>query len=158
MRKGAKLKLFEPWECVLEPTLKANELNRIEMRMDTFVNVNDMGAYPIKLTKIRIVPKGSLGTANLQIPRFSWVYNAVSADASGVEEVVDAPEALVLVPNPVKAGEVVRLGVSSEVDYTVCSLNGAVVAQGCGTEFSTAGFAPGMYVVNANSVAKLIVK
>jgi hypothetical protein len=59
----------------------------------------------------------------------------------------------------VKVGEVVRLGVSSEVDYTVCSLNGSVVAQGRGTEFSTAGFAPGMYVVKvANSVAKLIVK
>jgi hypothetical protein len=150
----------EPWECVLEPTLKANELNRIEMPMDTFVNLSDMGAYPIKLTKIRIVPKGSLGTANLQIPRFSWVYNAVSADASGVEEVVKSSEALTLSPNPVEAGAVVKLGVTQAVKYTVSALNGAVVARGEGTELSTEGLSAGMYIVNAEglSSARLLVK
>jgi hypothetical protein len=149
----------EPWECVLEPTLKANELNRIEMPMDTFVNLSDMGAYPIKITKIRFVPKGSAGTASLQIPRFSWVYNAVPADASGVENVVSEGETLHLTPNPVNAGEVVRLGVALPVAYTVTALNGAVVANGVGVEFSTEGFTPGMYVVKtANSAAKMIVK
>ena len=150
----------EPWECTLEPTLKANELNRIEMPMDTFVNLSDMGAYPIKLTEIRIVPKGSLGTANLQIPRFSWVYNAVSADASGVEEVVKSSEALTLSPNPVEAGAVVKLGVTQAVKYTVSALNGAVVARGEGTELSTEGLSAGMYIVNAEglSSARLLVK
>jgi hypothetical protein len=149
----------EPWECVLEPTLKANELNRIEMRMDTFVNVNDMGAYPIKLTKIRIVPKGSTGTANLQIPRFSWVYNAVPADASGVESVVAENNTLVLTPNPVNAGAVVRLGVAEPVKYTVRALNGAVVAEGEGVEIATATMSTGVYIVKVgDKQGKLIVK
>ncbi len=149
----------EPWECVLEPTLKANELNRIEMPMDTFVNISDMGAYPIKITKIRFVPKGSVGTASLQIPRFSWVYNAVPADASGVENVVAENNTLVLTPNPVNVGAVVRLGVTEPVRYTVSALNGAIVAEGEGVEFSTAAMSAGVYIVKVgDKQGKLIVK
>ena len=149
----------EPWECTLEPKLVENALNRVEMPMDTFVNLKDMGAYPIKITKIRFVPKDAANTeVTLQIPRFSWVYSSVPADASGVEDVA-ADAALVLTPNPVNAGEVVRLGVAEPVKYTVTALNGAVVAQGEGMEFSTAGFSAGVYVVKVGSVSgKLIVK
>ena len=149
----------EPWECTLEPKLVENALNRVEMPMDTFVNLKDMGAYPIKITKIRFVPKDAANTeVTLQIPRFSWVYSSVPADASGVEDVA-ADAALVLTPNPVNAGEVVRLGVAEPVKYTVTALNGAVVAQGEGMELSTAGFSAGVYVVKVGSVSgKLIVK
>ena len=143
----------------MDPDLTTETMNRLMIPMSAIVDVKDMSTYPLVFKNFYVVLADKKGTSHhIEIKRIAWVYNVIPADASGVEEVVDAPEALVLVPNPVKAGEVVRLGVSSEVDYTVCSLNGAVVAQGCGTEFSTAGFAPGMYVVNANSVAKLIVK
>lgn len=150
----------EPWECTLEPNLKANELNRIEMPMDTFVNLSDMGAYPIKLTTIRIVPKGSTGTANLQIPRFSWVYDSVPADASGLDGVVKENDVLALTPNPVEAGAVVKLGVAKAVKYTIAALNGATVKQGEGVEFSTSGLSSGMYIVtlaNGDS-GKLVIK
>lgn len=143
----------------MDPDLTTETMNRLMIPMSAIVDVKDMSTYPLVFKNFYVVLADKKGTSHhIEIKRIAWVYNVIPADASGVEEVVDAPEAFVLVPNPVKAGEVVRLGVSSEVDYTVCSLNGAVVAQGCGTEFSTAGFAPGMYVVNANSVAKLIVK
>lgn len=144
----------------MDPDLTTETMNRLMIPMSAIVDVKDMSTYPLVFKNFYVVLADKKGTSHhTEIKRIAWVYNVIPADASGVEEVVDAPEALVLVPNPVKAGEVVRLGVSSEVDYTVCSLNGAVVAQGCGTEFSTAGFAPGMYVVKAaNSVAKLIVK
>jgi exopolysaccharide biosynthesis protein len=144
----------------MDPDLTTETMNRLMIPMSAIVDVKDMSTYPLVFKNFYVVLADKKGTSHhIEIKRIAWVYNVIPADASGVEEVVDAPEALVLVPNPVKVGEVVRLGVSSEVDYTVCSLNGAVVAQGCGTEFSTAGFAPGMYVVKAaNSVAKLIVK
>ena len=149
----------EAVDCTLEPTLKENELNTIKVPMDTFINLKDMGAYPIKITKLRIVPKDASGTvASLQIPRFSWVYDSV-ADVSGVEDVENNNNTLMLTPNPVKAGEVVRLGVAEPVKYTVNALNGSVVAQGEGIEIATANLAAGVYVVKVGgSLGKLIIK
>lgn len=151
----------EEWECTVEPTLKENELNRIEIPMDTCVNLKDMGAYPIKITKVRIVPKDASGTeVSLQIPRFSWVYSSVPADASGVECINGEGNVLVLTPNPVKSGTVVKLGVIKAVEYTVCTLNGAVVMQGEGTEFSTVGLSTGLYIVTlkGGDSGKLVIK
>ena len=151
----------EPWECTIEPTLVENAVNRILVPMDTFVNMSDMGAYPIKITKLRIVPKDAAGTVvSLQVPRFSWVYDSVEADASGLDAVEGENQTLVITPNPVEAGAVVKLGVSAAVKYTVTALNGAVVAQGEGVEFSTEGLATGIYVVKVDGGAagKLIIK
>lgn len=151
----------EEWECTVEPTLKENELNRIEIPMDTCVNLEDMGAYPIKITKFRIVPKDASGTeVSLQIPRFSWVYSLVSSNASGLDRVKEGKNELVFTPNPVKSGVVVNLGVNEDVKYTVCTLNGAVVVEGKGKTLSTVGLSAGLYIVtlaNGDS-GKLVVK
>ena len=129
--------------------------------MDTFVNLSDMGAYPIKFTKMRIVPKDASGTeVSLQLPRFSWVYSSVPADVSGLEDIEKEKYMLELTPNPVVAGVVVNLGVSEAVKYTICSLNGAVVLEGVGTEFSTAGLSAGLYIVTLidGKSGKLVIK
>ncbi len=151
----------EEVECTLEPTLNANALNRIEIPMDTFVNLNDMGVYPIKFTKMRIVPKDASGTVvSLQVPRFSWVYSSVPADMSSIESVMKDGEDLILSPNPVNSGAVVKLGVSKSLKYTVSALNGAVVTEGVGTEFSTMGMSAGLYIVTLGNgkTGKLVIK
>ena len=138
--------------------LTANEMNRLAIPMSAIVDVKDMSTYPLVFKNIYVVLSDSKGSSHhVEIKNISWIYNAIPADASGVE-VVKA-DALVLAPNPVNAGEVVRLGVAEPVKYTVTALNGAVVAQGEGVEIATSGMATGIYVVKAgNSTAKLIVK
>ena len=140
------------------PNLTANAMNRLSIPMSAIVDVKDMSTYPLVFKNIYVVLSDAKGsTHHVEIKNISWIYNAIPADASGVE-VVKA-ESLVLAPNPVNAGEVVRLGVAEPVKYTVTALNGAVVAQGEGVEIATAGMATGIYVVKAgNSTAKLIVK
>ena len=88
------------------------------------------------------------------------MYDSVEADASGLDAVEGENQTLVITPNPVEAGAVVKLGVSAAVKYTVTALNGAVVAQGEGVEFSTEGLATGIYVVKVDGGAagKLIIK
>lgn len=143
-----------------DPNLTTETMNRLMVPMSALVDVKDMSTYPLVFKNLYVVLADKKGSSHhIEIKRMAWVYNAVPADASGVENVVSESETLHLTPNPVNAGEMVRLGVPSAVGYTVCSLNGAIVAQGVGSEFSTQGFAPGMYVVKVdNSVAKLIVK
>ena len=154
----------EEWECTVEPILKENELNRIEIPMDTCVNLKDMGAYPIKITKLRIVPKDASGTdVSLQIPRFSWVYSSVSADASSVEKLEVGKETLVLTPNPVNVGDVVKINATECEGYVVNSMNGAEVKRGSGNEFDTRGMVPGLYLVTVKQTGgvktvKLIIK
>ncbi len=151
----------EEVDCTIEPVLKENALNCIKIPMDTFVNLSDMGAYPIKFTKMRIVPKDASGTeVSLQLPRFSWVYSSVPADVSGLEDIEKEKYMLELTPNPVVAGVVVNLGVSEAVKYTISSLNGAVVLEGVGTEFSTAGLSAGLYIVTLidGKSGKLVIK
>lgn len=151
----------EDWECTVEPTLKENELNRVEIPMDTCVNLDDMGAYPIKITKVRIVPKDASGTeVSLQIPRFSWVYSSIPTGASGVECINGESNVLVLTPNPVESGSIVKLGVTKAVKYTVCTLNGGIVKQGEGVDISTEGLSSGLYIItlaNGNT-GKLFIK
>ncbi len=143
-----------------DPELKANEMNRIVVPMNAIVAVKDMSAYPLVFKNFYVVlADKKASTHHIEIKKLAWIYNAVPADASGVENVVSEGETLHLTPNPVNAGEVVRLGVALPVAYTVTALNGAVVANGVGVEFSTEGFTPGMYVVKTtNSTAKMIVK
>ena len=133
-------------------------MNRLAIPMSAIVDVKDMSTYPLVFKNIYVVLSDSKGSSHhVEIKNISWIYNAIPADASGVEVV--KTDALVLAPNPVNAGEVVRLGVAEPVKYTVTALNGAVVAQGEGVEIATSGMAAGIYVVKAgNSTAKLIVK
>ena len=142
------------------PELTENTVNRLLIPMSAIVDVEDMSTYPLTFNNLYVVLSDSKGsTHHVEINKVAWVYNAIPADASGVEDVMTEGASLILVPNPVKAGESVCLSVSEPVKYTVCALNGVVVAQGEGVEFSTMGMSAGMYVVKAGgSVAKLIVK
>ena len=142
------------------PELTANTINRILVPMSEIVDVDDMSSFPITFNNLYVVLSDSKGTSHhVEINKIAWVYNVIPADASGVEEVRTESAALVLIPNPVNVGDMVCLNVDAPVKYTVCALNGVVVAQGEGSEISTAGISAGIYVVKAgNSVAKLIVK
>ena len=142
-----------------EPKLTANSMNRISIPMSAIVDLKDMSTYPLIFKNLYVVLSDKNGTTHhVEIKKLSWVYNAIP-ETSGVEAVEVGECALKLAPNPVKAGETVKLGVSEAVKYTVTSLNGAVVAQGEGVELSTEGLSTGVYIVKVGkSSAKLLVK
>lgn len=141
------------------PELIANALNRVLIPMSAIVDVNDMSTYPLTFNNLYVVLSDSKGTSHhVEINKLAWVYNAIPIDTSGVEHVLNAAT-LIIAPNPVNSGEVVSFDVTEPVKYTVCSLNGAVILQGEGFEFSTSGMSAGVYIVKSgNNVAKLIVK
>ena len=142
--------------CEFSPGLVANTTNRLLIPMSSIVDVNSMSTYPLTFKNLYVVLSDSKGSSHhVEINRIAWVYNAISADASGVETVAQDVESLVLLPNPVEAGAVVKLGVSQAVKYMVCALNGAVVAQGEGTSIDTAGMSAGVYVVTVKDGAKV---
>ncbi len=142
------------------PELTANTINRILVPMSEIVDVDDMSSFPITFNNLYVVLSDSKGTSHhVEINKIAWIYNVIPADASGVGEVRTECATLMLIPNPVNTGDMVHLNVTAPVKYTVCALNGTIVAQGEGSEFSTAGISAGIYVVKAgNDVAKLIVK
>ena len=119
-----------------------------------------MSTYPLVFKNLYVVLSDKNGTTHhVELKKLAWIYNAVPA-TSAVEQVILGGKSLILSPNPVDAGTVVKLGVNEDVKYTVTALNGAVVAQGEGTELSTEGFATGMYVVKVEGLnsARLLVK
>ena len=143
------------------PGLSANTINRLLIPMSAFIDVEDMSTYPLTFNNLYVVLSDSKGsTHHVEINKIAWVYNSVPADASGVIENFQEKEDLILSPNPVKSGEVVNFGVSEPVKYSIYSLSGAVVAQGNGTEFATAGMSSGVYIVKVDGlgVARMIVK
>lgn len=143
-----------------EPKLTANEMNRISIPMSAIVDLKDMSTYPLVFKNLYVVLSDKNGTTHhVELKKLAWIYNAVPA-TSAVEQVILGGKSLILSPNPVDAGTVVKLGVNEDVKYTVTALNGAVVAQGEGTELSTEGFATGMYVVKVEGLnsARLLVK
>ena len=143
------------------PTLVANNVNRVAIPMDKVVNVEDMSSYPLILNKIKFVPGNKKGTTHrVEFREMAWVYNSVPEDASGLIENFKQKENLILIPNPVKSGEVVKLGVTAPTEYSIYSLSGVAVAQGKGVEFSTEDMSAGFYLVKVHGlgVSRLIVK
>jgi hypothetical protein len=140
--------------------LKSGEYSRISIPMSAIIDTTDIGSYPLKLKGIKF---GFLTVTQsnhrIELRNINWAYSSVP-EASGVENVAMGESALKLAPNPVEAGAVVKLGVAEAVKYTITALNGAVVAQGEGVEFSTEGLVAGVYVVKVNGGAsgKLIIK
>ena len=151
----------EQIEYQYSPTLTANEVNRIAIPMNNIVDVADMSSYPLVLNKIKFVPGNKKGTTHrVEFLKMAWVYNSVPEEGSGLIETFKQKENLIVTPNPVKSGEVVKFGVAEPVKYSICSLSGAVVSQGVGTEFLTAGVSAGFYIINVEGLgtARIIVK
>ncbi len=130
------------------PNLVANEINRVLVPMSALVDVEDMSTYPLVFNNLYIVLADTKGsTHHFELSKMQWVYNAVPADASGVDNIIESKEELKLSPNPVNSGDMVRLNISESVDYIVYGVDGSVVAKGTGTEISTSGMSEGVYIV-----------
>ena len=147
------------------PSLTTEADNRILIKMNEIVDIDDMSTYPLVVDSISIVPGNPKGTTHhIEMSRIAWVYNAVPAGSSAIENVnVAVSGDLVLTPNPVVAGTAVKMNVAEPVKYTVSALNGSVAKQGEGVEISTEGLASGVYLVSVikdekTVVAKLLVK
>ena len=147
-------------------SITSNAVTRILFPFDKVVDVTDMSCFPITFKRLLLQVGDAAGVSNrIEVPRIQLVYTSVPLSSSGVESVMaqGAEGGLLLSPNPVVSGAVVKMNVSEPVQYTVSALNGAVVKRGEGVELSTAGLTSGVYIVSAKnggnkSVVKLIVK
>lgn len=148
------------------PTLSASTVNRVLIPFDNIFDVADAAIFPIQLKGITYYFTGVKTSTNyrLEIPKMLTVYDAVPAEGVGIDDVlIESTEELRLSPNPVNAGDVVKVNVENTASYAVYSINGALVAQGVGQELSTAGMAQGIYVVKVMSekgvfAARMIIK
>ncbi len=148
------------------PTLSASTVNRVLIPFDNIFDVADAAIFPIQLKGITYYFTGVKTSTNyrLEIPKMLTVYDAIPAEGVGIEDVlIESTEELRLSPNPVNAGDVVKVNVENTASYAVYSINGALVAQGVGQELSTAGLAQGIYVVKVMSekgvlAARMIIK
>ena len=141
--------------------LVANAVNRILLPISGAVDVEDMSSLPITFKRLCIQSKESVGVnGHVEVLKMAWVYNSVPEDASGVIENFNHKENIIITPNPVKSGEVVKLGVAEPMKYSIYSLSGVAVAQGKGVEFSTEDMSAGFYLVKVHGlgVSRLIVK
>lgn len=147
--------------------LTASTVNRVLIPFSRIFDVADVAIFPIELKGITFYLSGvKTATAyRLEMPKMMAVYNAVPAEEVGIEDVIveSMNSALQLSPNPVNAGDVVKINVEDIASYAVYSVNGTLVAQGVGNEISTAGMPQGIYVVkvmseNGLSTARLIIK
>ncbi len=77
---------------------------------------------------------------------------------SGLQDLTEAPH---LFPNPVQAGQSVRLGTNDAVRWTVHTLAGSLRKTTQGTILSTEGWPPGMYFVRnegTGSIRRLLIR
>ena len=151
-------------------SLTPNAVNEIEYSFKDMFDTSDMINFPIEFRYMSIyLTSIKSGTEYaIEIPAFETVYDSFS----GVEDVI-APStpSLTLIPNPVAAGETLKIsgiadGVATVSIYTMSGTLVAgteAVAENNSCEIATAGIAPGLYLVRANhgngtSVSTLIIK
>lgn len=138
----------EEFVYTLSPNFVSDTLNRYLIPLTEWSDISKIDAFPLIFKRMEISPIDASGTqVSLKIKKMEWVYNAVPADASGVENVIKSKGELKLSPNPVNSGDVVRLNVFEPVDYIVYGVDGSVVTKGIGTEISTSGMSEGVYIV-----------
>ncbi len=146
------------------PELVKNTTNRLLIPMSAIVNVKEMSTFPLTFNSLYVVLSDSKGsTHHVEIYKLAWVYNAIPVDASGIEENIKHSDEIIITPNSVKSGEIVKLSVIEPVEYSICSLNGSIIDLGIGTEISTEKLSAGMYLVSVKGdkgvkTAKLIIK
>lgn len=148
-----------------QPVLTESTVNRLLIPMSSMVDIDDMSTYPLELDSISIVPGNPKGTTHrIEVSKFAWVYNAVSKDNSGIDNIsIKNNKGVLLSPNPVQAGEVVKIDVEECDVYTVTSMNGTEVKQGRGTDLDTTGMTSGLYLVTVRhsggvKTAKLVIR
>lgn len=149
----------------VEALIEQNKLNVFNMQLsDFFKNINN-AYFPLTLKYLKFImalPEKDV-VNEILIPTFEQYYG----EPSGVETIVNKTVKLDIYPNPVESGASVNIQVEDDAQVGVYAMSGTLMSQmdvqaGC-AEISTAGFAPGLYIVrvvteNTTSVAKLIVK
>lgn len=149
------------------PTLTASTVNRVLIPFSSIFNVSDVAIFPIRLKGLAFYLSGvKTSTAyKFEIPKLVTVYDAIPADEVGIEDISieSTQEQLQLSPNPVNAGDVVRINVEETASYAVYTTNGALIVNGTGNEISTAGLTQGIYIVkitseNGTLASRMIVK
>lgn len=149
----------------ITPTLTANAVNRVAIPAGDFADATDAGIYPLTINAITLYSGDAVNTvSHIEIPHIYGVYKAVAPDA-GVEDVLadNAAQALIIVPNPVEAGEIVTLNVAENATYALYNAAGALVAKGNGNQLATAQLTSGIYIVSvaeegATRTARLVIK
>ncbi len=149
----------------VEGVLEQNKMNVLNMQLsDFFDNINN-AQFPLTLKYLKFImalPEKDV-VNEILVPTFEQYYG----EPSGVETIVNKTVNLSIYPNPVESGASVNIQVEDDAQVGVYAMSGTLMSQvevqsGC-AEISTAGFAPGLYIVrvvteNKTSVAKLIVK
>ncbi len=150
---------------------KANEMNVIDIPMaDILANVDDISNYPITLNKIQF----GMGTAktgaaySIEIPGLECVYNAIPAS---VEDNLIAEKSFVITPNPINAGDDIKVELSVDAEGEILIYNAAgvkmvskaIAAGDMEVVIASEGLSSGVYMVSVNqdgatSSAKLLVK
>lgn len=149
----------------VEEVLEQNKMNVLNMQLsDFFENINN-AYFPLTLKYLKFtmaLPEKDV-VNEILVPTFEQYYG----EPSGVETIVSKTADLCIYPNPVDAGTSVNIEVSDDAVVCIYAMSGALMSQmevqAGSAEISTAGFAPGLYIIrvvteNTTSVAKLIVK
>ena len=152
-------------EYSFDPDLIAGVANRVLIPLSEILDVKDMSSYPLVFKRFYLVLADAKdSTHHMEFGDICWVYNNVPAGGSGIEGVIGNSEnSVILSPNPVQAGEVVKIIVPGSKGYIVNTMNGVEVKQGTGTEINTFGLSSGLYIVTIKygdgiKTAKLIIK
>ena len=145
-------------------SLPKNTESSFELPLSDWSSVSDLGTYPIKINSITL----GMGRSDkdkaftITVPGFEAVYPSFG----GIQDVTADNSSLKVYPNPVNAGEPVKITVNGTATAGIYTLNGVKVAEatieGCG-EISTKDICPGVYFVqvtenNATKACKIIVK
>ncbi|MBR5332548.1 MAG: phosphodiester glycosidase family protein [Muribaculaceae bacterium] len=151
----------------ITPILVANAVNRVQIPVGDIAEVTDAGIYPLTINAITLYSGDAVNAVNhIEIPHIYGVYKAIAfGDGVGVEDIIadKANDALIIVPNPVEAGEIVTLNVAENTTYTLYNAAGALVAKGNGNQLATVQLTSGIYIVSvaeegATRTARLVIK
>lgn len=127
-----------------------NAANVVTFPISDFIDTKDMANYPVTFTQLYFYIGGSTGDeVHFEIPTLTTVHAAV-AGTDGVKDVVadSRNEVKVLDRNVVSRGEVVELIGANQ--WTVYSVNGAIIARGDTSAIDTGAFTPGIYIVSTS--------
>lgn len=149
----------------ITPTLTANAVNRVAIPAGDFADATDAGIYPLTINAITLYSGDAVNAvSHIEIPHIYGVYKAVAPDA-GVEGIIadKANDALIIVPNPVEAGEIVTINASADAVYSIYNAAGALIAKGNGNQITTANLNTGIYIISATDngttrTARLVIK
>ena len=149
----------------ITPTLTANAVNRVAIPAGDFADATDAGIYPLTINAITLYSGDAVNAvSHIEIPHIYGVYKAVAPDA-GVEGIIadKANDALIIVPNPVEAGEIVTINASADAVYSIYNAAGALIAKGNGNQIATANLNTGIYIISATDngttrTARLVIK